>query len=238
MCVLKSAWSAPSLSAEPLRGDPAVGANLRMPVAPVAEVLAVFFAVAGDAECRAVGGIKSQLGELRERLEVMCVKVNAMGAALLAGVVVPLEYVLAPLAQLVTHSGTFALQRLAVLPCAGKGTNLVRMGALSRAVDALPVSTRLERIATVEAKAFGSSICPTRLTTVLRRLRAIRVHLVRLVTDGACERSSGLSGWDWTSLDRWHGQIITPFDPAYCDVIVTRWQNVTGQTATRDEAVS
>lgn len=231
--MLESARLTPTSYAFPFGCDPTVWANLGV---SVAEVLAVLFAVAGDAQRRAVRGIKSQFKKVRERLEVMRVQVNASGTTSLAGVVVPLEYGFAPLAQLVTHPGAFAIKRPAVFPCTGQRTDLVSLSTFPRAVDALSIGPRLECLPTVQAGPLGRSVRPAHLAAVLRCFSTICVHLVRFAADGAGESGSGLSGGDRSSLDRWHSPSITRNDPAYCDVIVKRWENHTGLTATLEAA--
>jgi len=66
-------------------------------------------------------------------------------------------------------------------------------------------------------------------------VRSIGVHLVLPLADGAGERNSGSAAEDGSSFDRWHTSIIPTIDPHYCDVIVKRWQDFTGQQATFEQ---
>ena len=226
--MLKPTRLAPTALAFALCRDAAIGANLRV---TVAEVLTVYITVAGHAKRDAIGYVKAKISKLGERFDVVSVKVDTLRSTLLAGVVVPLEYGLAPPRQLVTHAGAFAIQRLAVLPSRGVLPDPVSRRAFPRAVHRTSVGDGFEGLAAVEARLQRRPVRPARLTTVLRRFRAIGMLLVLRTANGAGECYSGSAGEDRTSFDCWHESIITQNDPHYCDVIIRRWEEFTGGTA-------
>jgi len=140
-------------------------------------------------------------------------------AALLAAPAIAVEYLRAPQANGGGLSSAITLQRQPVLPVGGLGSDHELVGALTGAEARRTVP--LERHTTLLADVGRSAVAPARLATPAG-VRPVRVDEERCpapLTDSRYRLAHT-------------GSISHGIDPRYCDVIVTRWENLTGKKAT------
>jgi hypothetical protein len=112
----KRAWAATSFLASALGRLSAVGAHLG---APVAEVLAVVLAVAGDAKRFTVGNVKAQFGVIGPCLDMVGME-RPGGLTPLAGIPVPLVDRFPPLSKTWAKAGPVPFQGPSVFPATGQ----------------------------------------------------------------------------------------------------------------------
>lgn len=185
------------------------------------EVASVNLTVALVAQRQTVVQNESEVGELSPRFDVVGVEQSGAATAP-ASVAITAEHSYPPSSGLWREPSAISFRRLPVFPVSGERSNHVRVGAFARAVRAA-VRCPFERPAT-HTEHGGRSVSPTCLGAELRCAGSVTVGRVRLATNSTRQRRASI---------RRHTQIISEIEPAYCDVIVRRWEHVTGLKAER-----
>jgi hypothetical protein len=162
-------------------GDLPPANRTRLPL-PIGEVFAVDHAVAANAESLAVGNVKAKLREVCPRLKMVGMKLLAVVAALLAGIVVSLVDLLSPKAKLAGHASALTDERVAVFP-------VWRVRPYLKGRFARMVAELLSRVSTGNLKGLGavsadarwdvSPATPAILAAIARGLGSVSVHVIK-----------------------------------------------------------
>ena len=201
---------------------------------PVGEVFSVFLAVTGNAQSESVTEFKPKVWELGPRLYVMGLQVFRASTSLTSESVAE-EDIESPFSQVGRLPCSFIVERHSTFPCCRLVSHTKRRGALSGTgsgslVAAFKHNTTVTTGATNRRVAFR----PARPRAVPGRCGSIFKHLVMATTHGAGECDFVFFCCHVSSIQR--QKRTCNISPAYCDVIVKRWENLTGKTATLEAA--
>lgn len=199
-------------------------------VSAVGEVLAVNLPVAGLAQGLTVRNVEAQGRDRGKGLDV--VRVNpSLGSAGLAGVAVAGEHGNPPAAQLLTDAGTFPVGRRSSAPVRRLRADH-RSGTARDRAEAAAVGVGLEcRAATLALPVTGPNR-PAGFRAPLGR-GAVGMDGERLAADLADALDFGLATRHH-NIRRGYVDKGFSIEPRYVDVAVNRWQDFTGQKATRE----
>lgn len=207
-------------------------------VSPRSEILAVFFSVAIFAQCFAVANVKSEGSKLGPRFDVVGVQ-SASFSTDNTPVVISGKNIFAPLRYVAGKPGSLPVERVPILPRWRVWTDHVFEFASHRTVLGSFVTFVKWKLAIwTEFENWFSSVRPTLRAAKLRVCGTVLMRPVRFAADGANKGNTPLSGINGLVFDCWHENIMASggvncnIFPAYCDVIVKRWENLTGQKAT------
>lgn len=201
----------------------------------VGEVFSVFLAVTGNAQSKAVTEFKPEVGELGPRLYVMGLQVFRASTSLTSEAITE-EDIESPFSQVSGFPCSFIVERHATFPCCRFISHTKRHSALSGTGSGSLVATG-KHDATVTTGATNRWIAfrPARLRAVFGRCGSVFERLVVATTHRARERDFVFFCCHVSSIQK--QERTSKISPAYCDVIVKRWEQLTGQKATIEQPV-
>jgi hypothetical protein len=202
------------------------------------KIFVMFLPVTGLAEGQSVRGDKPEIGIFSPRHYMVSVQ-PTFDSATSATVAIPVENCFGPFASLWSKSRSFIEEGRAIFPSRRLLTNGIFSCTTPRAeLSRFVIDDELFIAVNTFFRSSWSPHGPASLAAIFR-VGTIEMSPITIAANGTFKNHTTPSAKDLTTFWNWHGLIITnqeqsiKIEPRYCDVIVKRWEKLTGKEATR-----
>ena len=179
--------------------------------------------------------VKAKLWKIGKAFDVMSVKVLGR-AAFQALISVALSYCRTPFVETVRVARSSSFEGLPIFPCWRTRPDAISVDAWSATERYIASRKFTVAIQTELWRLKATSPCPASLRAE-SSIGTITMCLKRFAAYFADALNSCSTAKNRLSFNRRHSMILS-LSPAYCDVIVTRWQEASGGTAIREDGTT